>query len=96
MEALNDGQAITLELSTEEARALRARLLQASAEGSCGLDDEILQSTLLELEQTLEYMDGVARVREQLALAGIEAPVWATSRRPGSAAASSQGPLQQR
>jgi len=73
VEASNGGQAITLDLSLEEARALKARMLKAAADGSSALDDEILQPTLLKLEHTLEYMDGVARVREELTQAGIEA-----------------------
>jgi len=73
VEASNGGQAITLDLSLEEARALKARMLKAAADGSSALDDDILQPTLLKLEHTLEYMDGVARVREELTQAGIEA-----------------------
>ena len=67
MEASNGGQSVTLDLSLEEARALKERLLKAAADGSSALDDEVLQPTLLKLEHTLEYMDGVARVREELA-----------------------------
>ena len=73
MEASNGGQAITLDLSLEEARALKARMLKSAADGSSALDDDALQPTLLKLEHTLEYMDGVSRVREELAQAGIEA-----------------------
>ena len=63
--------AYEFELSLEEARALSSWLVKPFADGSSPLDDETLKPTLLRLRDTLDYADGVARVREELEQAGL-------------------------
>ena len=62
---------VHLELSLEEARALKAWLLKPASDGTTALDDENITPTLLRLGTTLDYFDGVSRVRRELEHAGF-------------------------
>ncbi|MEA2391590.1 MAG: hypothetical protein QOK31_1699 [Solirubrobacteraceae bacterium] len=63
---------ITLELTTAEARSLRARLLQPSADGSTALDDRGCEMALSKLSHQLEYVDSLAQIRTSLAECGLD------------------------
>lgn len=60
-----------LELSLDEARALNEWLLKPLADGNSPLDDAVLKPALLRLRETLDYADGVSKVREELEQAGL-------------------------
>lgn len=64
---------LTVELTVVEARALRARLLQPSADGSTALDDRGCETALSKLSHQLEYVDSLVQIRESLAECGLDA-----------------------
>jgi hypothetical protein len=66
-----DDHSITLELSVEEAQALKGWLLQTGSDGASALDDEHLKPTLLQLDSALNYVEGVTTVRRELEAAGF-------------------------
>jgi len=63
---------IMLDLSVEEAQALKARLLQAGSDGTSALDDENVKPTLMQLDSALSYVEGVITVRRELEAAGFQ------------------------
>jgi hypothetical protein len=64
---------LTVELTVNEVRSLRARLLQPSADGSTALDDRGCETALSKLNHELEYVDSLAQIRESLAECGLDA-----------------------
>ena len=62
---------IILELSLEEAQALKAWLLKAGSDGALALDDGQLKPTLVQLDTALDYVEGVITVRRELEQAGF-------------------------
>jgi hypothetical protein len=62
---------ITLELTVSEAQALNVWLVSPPADGSTPLDDALLKPVLLRLRAAIDYVDGVAKVREELEQAGL-------------------------
>jgi hypothetical protein len=68
-----DQQPIVLELSLDQAQALKARLLKEASDGSSALDDERLKPLLRALGASLDYIEGVAVVRRELEQAGFQA-----------------------
>ena len=62
---------IILELSLEEAQALKAWLLKAGSDGALALDDRQLKPTLVQLDTALDYVEGVITVRRELEQAGF-------------------------
>lgn len=64
---------LTVELTVNEARSLRARLLQPSADGSTALDDRGCETALSKLTHHFEYVDSLAQIRESLAECGLDA-----------------------
>ena len=62
---------IVLELTLAEAEAVKTWLLKPSADGSAAIDDENAKSVMVKLGSKLDYVQGVARVREELELAGF-------------------------
>jgi hypothetical protein len=62
---------VTLELTLAEAESVKAWLLKPSADGSAAIDDEHAKSVMVKLGSQLDYIQGVARVREELEQAGF-------------------------
>jgi hypothetical protein len=63
--------AVTLELSLAEAEAVKSWLLKPAADGSAAIDDEHAKSVMVKLGAKLDYIEGVARVRDELEQAGF-------------------------
>ena len=62
---------VTLELTLAEAEAVKSWLLKPSADGSAAIDDEHAKSVMVKLGGKLDYIEGVARVRDELEQAGF-------------------------
>jgi hypothetical protein len=62
---------VTLELTLAEAQAVKAWLLKPAADGSAAIDDEHTKSVMVKLGAKLDFVEGVARVREELEAAGF-------------------------
>jgi hypothetical protein len=67
-----DDHRITLDLSVEEAQALKGWLLQTGSDGTTALDDEYVKPTLVQLDSALNYVEGVSTVRRELEAAGFQ------------------------
>ena len=63
--------AVRLDLSVEQARALKAWLLKPAGDGTTALDDEDIKPTLLRIGSALDYFDGVSTVRHELEQVGF-------------------------
>lgn len=68
---IEDGT-LTLDLSVAEGEALKAWLLKPAADGSSAIDDEHAKSVMVKLGSQLDYISGVALVREELEHAGFD------------------------
>ena len=64
-------QTVTLELSLAEAEAVKSWLLKPAADGSAAIDDEHAKSVMVKLGAKLDFIEGVARVRDELEQAGF-------------------------
>jgi hypothetical protein len=64
-------QTVTLELSLAEAEAVKSWLLKPAADGSAAIDDENAKSVMVKLGAKLDFIEGVARVRDELEQAGF-------------------------
>lgn len=62
---------IVLELSLAEAEAVKTWLLKPSADGAAAIDDANAKSVMVKLGSRLDFIQGVARVREELDGAGL-------------------------
>ena len=62
---------LTLELTVDQAKHLRAWLLKPAADGSSTMDDEVLKPVMGKLSHDLDYREGVASVRQELEQAGL-------------------------
>jgi hypothetical protein len=62
---------VTLELSLAEAEAVKSWLLKPAADGSAAIDDENAKSVMVKLGAKLDFIEGVARVREELEQSGF-------------------------
>ena len=63
---------LDLELTLDEAEALKAWLLKPAADGSAAIDDKHAKSVMVQLGQKLDYISGVNQVRDELEDAGFE------------------------
>jgi hypothetical protein len=63
---------ISLDLGLQEAEALRAWLLKASADGATSLDDPLLGGVLGHLGRAVDAVRAVANVRVELRQAGLD------------------------
>jgi hypothetical protein len=63
---------IALDMSLEEAQALKGWLLRTENGGSSALDDDQVKPTLMQLETALNYVEGVTTVRRELESAGFQ------------------------
>ena len=63
---------IQLELSLEEAGALRAWLLKPAADGSTALDDALVNAALKKLSGAIDRVEAVEEIRRELEEAGFE------------------------
>ncbi len=63
---------IELELSLDEANALRAWLLKPAADGSTALDDSFVNAALKKLAGTIDKIEAVGEVRRELEEAGFD------------------------
>jgi len=63
---------IVLDLSLEEANALRAWLLKPAADGSTALDDGLVNASLKKLAGAIDKIEAVAEVRRELEEAGFD------------------------
>ncbi len=67
-----DDHRIMLDLSVEEAHALKGWLLQTGSDGTTALDDENVKPSLVQLDSALNYVEGVTTVRRELEAAGFQ------------------------
>jgi hypothetical protein len=65
-------RSIVLELSIEEASALRAWLLKPAADGSTALDDALVNASLKKLSGQIDKIEAVGEVRRELEEAGFD------------------------
>ena len=63
---------LDLELTLDEAEALKAWLLKPAADGSAAIDDANAKSVMVQLGQKLDYISGVNQVRDELEEAGFD------------------------
>jgi hypothetical protein len=63
---------IRLELSLEEAAALRAWLLKPANDGSTALDDALVGAALKKLSSGLDKVEAVGEIRRELTEAGFD------------------------
>jgi hypothetical protein len=63
---------LALELDLQEAEALRAWLLKATAEGVTSLDDPLVNSALAKLGRAVDSVHATVNVRRELEQAGLE------------------------
>jgi hypothetical protein len=66
------GTTLALELELQEAEALRAWLLKATAEGVTSLDDPLVNSALAKLGRAVDGVHATVNVRRELEQAGLE------------------------
>ncbi|MFL5869269.1 MAG: hypothetical protein ACJ766_19365 [Thermoleophilaceae bacterium] len=71
MDTANGEHRITLDLSLAEGQALKGWLLQVGNDGGSALDDERLKPALMQLDNALNYVEGVTTVRRELEAAGF-------------------------
>jgi hypothetical protein len=64
-------QVVTIELTLAEAEAVKSWLLKPSADGSAAIDDENAKSVMVKLGASLDFVQGVQLVREELEQAGF-------------------------
>ena len=62
---------VTLELTLAEAESVKSWLLKPAADGSAAIDDENAKSVMVKLGAVLDFIEGVARVRDELEQAGF-------------------------
>jgi hypothetical protein len=65
-------QTVELELSLDEANALRAWLLKPAADGSTALDDGLVNSALKMLSGAIDKIEAVSVIRRELDEAGFD------------------------
>jgi len=63
---------IVLDLSLEEANALRAWLLKPAADGSTALDDSLVNASLKKLAGAIDKIEAVGEIRRELEEAGFD------------------------
>ena len=63
---------LTLEFELQEAEALRAWLLKATADGVTSLDDPFVNSALAKLGRAVDTVHATVNVRRELEQAGLE------------------------
>jgi len=63
---------LALELELQEAEALRAWLLKATAEGVTSLDDPLVNGALTKLGRLVDSVHATVNVRRELEQAGLE------------------------
>ncbi len=62
---------VALELTLAEAEAVKSWLLKPSADGSAAIDDENAKSAMVKLGASLDFIEGVSQVRDELEQAGF-------------------------
>jgi hypothetical protein len=63
---------IELDLSLDEANALRAWLLKPAADGSTALDDSLVNASLKKLAGAIDKIEAVGDIRRELEDAGFD------------------------
>lgn len=71
-EDFDAGEMLALELELQEAEALRAWLLRATAEGVTSLDDPLVNSALAKLGRAVDAVHATVNVRHELEQAGLD------------------------
>ena len=72
VETFGSEPTLSLELEMQEAEALRAWLLKATAEGVTSLDDPLVNSALARLARLVDSVHATVNVRRELEQAGLE------------------------
>jgi hypothetical protein len=67
-----DSEMLVLELELQEAEALRAWLLKATAEGVTSLDDPFVNGALAKLGRAVDGIHATVNVRRELEQAGLD------------------------
>ena len=62
----------TLELTVDQAQALRSWLVKPAADGSSTMDDEVLKPVLLKLAHELDHRESIHAIRKELEAAGFQ------------------------
>jgi hypothetical protein len=65
-------RSIVLELSLDEASALRGWLLKPAADGSTALDDALVNASLKKLSSEIDKIEAVGEIRRELEEAGLD------------------------
>jgi hypothetical protein len=65
------GTTLVLELDLQEAEALRAWLLKATADGVTSLDDPLVNGVLAKLARSVDAIHATVNVRRELEQAGL-------------------------
>jgi hypothetical protein len=65
-------RSIELELTLDEASALRAWLLKPAADGSTALDDALVNASLKKLSSQVDKIEAVSGIRRELEEAGFD------------------------
>ncbi|HEX6458172.1 MAG TPA: hypothetical protein VF032_04575 [Thermoleophilaceae bacterium] len=63
---------IVLDLSLDEANALRAWLLKPAADGTTALDDSLVNASLKKLSGAIDRIEAVSDIRRELEEAGFD------------------------
>jgi hypothetical protein len=63
---------LALDLSLQEAEALRARLLKPAADGTTSLDEPLVNGALAKLGRAVDAVHATVNVRRELEQAGLE------------------------
>lgn len=70
--AVDQESRVTLELSLDEAEALRTWLLKPAADGTSSLDEPLVSGSLTKLARALDTIRATANVRHELEQAGLD------------------------
>jgi hypothetical protein len=71
-EEFDAGTMLALDLELQEAEALRAWLLKATAEGVTSLDDPLVNSALAKLGRAVDSIHATVSVRRELEQVGLD------------------------
>jgi hypothetical protein len=70
--AAPNGNLLTVGLSLDEARALKAWLLKPSGDGTTAMDDAQVKGALVKLSGAIEQIETIASVRKELEEFGLD------------------------
>jgi hypothetical protein len=72
VDEFDDERHLTLDLSLQEAEALRTWLLKPAADGSASLDDPLVNGVLAKLTRAVDAVRSTVNVRRELEQVGLD------------------------